>query len=56
MTDCSVDGNHVFFLVKTIIECYCKIRLHHIAKQASMNINDGNIRKNLTKLILFKNQ
>jgi len=56
MTDCSVDGNHVFFLVKAIVECYCKIRLHHMAKQFSVNINEPSIRKSLTKLILFKHQ
>ena len=56
MRDCSVDGNHVFFLVKTIIECYCRIRLFHVAKQSTMHINGSNIRKKLTKLILFKHQ
>ena len=56
MTDCSADGNHVFFLVKSIIECYCRIRLFHVAKQTTLNINESDVRKKFTKLILFKHQ
>ena len=56
MTDCLPDNNHVFILVKLIAKCYCNIRLHHIAKQITSKITESNVRKNLTKLILFKNQ
>ena len=56
MTDCPADKNHIFLLVKLLVESYSKIRLHHIAKQATSLINESNIRKNMTKLILFKNQ
>ena len=56
MADSSPDQNHLFILVKLIAQCYCKIRLHHIARQITSKINESNVRKNLTKLILFKNQ
>jgi len=56
MTESSPDGSHLFLLVKTIIDSYCKIRLNHFAKHTSLQINEANVRKNLTKLILFKHQ
>jgi len=54
--DCSANANHVLLLVKTIIQSYCKICLHHIAKQRTQEINEANVRKKLTKLILIKHQ
>ncbi len=56
MTESSADQNHIFILVKLIVKSYCKIRLHHIAKQKTQQINKPNVRKVMTKMILFKNQ
>ena len=56
MFDTSIDNNHMFTLVKCIADCYCKIKFHQLAKQFNDNMAPNKIRKQLTKLILFKNQ
>ena len=56
MLDCSLQDNHVFGLIKIITRCYCKIRLHHLGKQATDNISGTKIRKKLSKLVLFNHQ
>ena len=56
MFDCSLQDNHVFNLIKSISKCYCKIRLHHLGKQATEEISGTKIRKKLSKLVLFKYQ
>ena len=56
MIDCSPEDNHVFILVKLVSAAYTKIKLHHLAKRATERSNTGNVRRRLTKLILFKNQ
>ncbi len=56
MTESPAEANHVIVLSKLIIQSYCRIRLHHIAKQKTQQISEANVRKNMTKLILFKNQ
>ena len=33
MMDSSVDENHIYILIKMIAKSYCKIRLHHLAKE-----------------------
>jgi len=56
MFDCSPFDNHIFKLIKCITECYCKISLHHIAKQQTDTVTGLRVRKELSKLVLFKHQ
>lgn len=48
--------NHRTQLIKLIIEYYITLRMHHYVKQHSQATTGKNIRRNNTKLILFKNQ
>ena len=50
------EENHIFALIKTITKCYCKIRMYHIGKEATVKLTGQKIRKKLSKLILFENQ
>jgi len=56
MYETAADNNHVYSLVKCIAECYCKIKFHHLAKQFNDGMAPEKIRKQCSKLILFKNQ
>lgn len=56
MFDSTVDNNHVFNLIKCIAQCYSNIRLHHLAKQKTFAVSGATVRKELSKLILFKHQ
>ena len=56
MLDSTPDGNHLFSLVKCIAHCYSSIRMHHMAKQKTAAITGTKVRKQLTKLVLFKHQ
>ena len=56
MLESAVGDNHVFSLIKIIAKCYCKVRLYHLGKEATINITGVNIRKKLNKLVLFKHQ
>jgi len=56
MFDSTADNNHIFTLIKVIVACYTKIRMHHLAKQKTAQITGVSIRKELSKLILFKHQ
>jgi hypothetical protein len=56
MFDCTPDVNHLFLLIKCISRCYCTVRMHHLAKQKSSSITGVKIRKQLSKVILFKHQ
>lgn len=56
MFDSTPDSNHVFTLIKAVVHCYCKIRLHHLAKQKTIEITGTAVRKQFTKLILFNHQ
>lgn len=56
MFESAVDSNHFVRLVKCVIGCYVKIRMHHAAKQATAKITGPNIRKRLAKLIIFNHQ
>jgi len=51
-----VFNNHRSQLIYLIIRHYVNIRLHHFAKMHTLSITKKNIRRNMTKLILFKNQ
>ncbi|KAH8030744.1 hypothetical protein HPB51_011584 [Rhipicephalus microplus] len=56
MFESAADSNHFVRLVKWVIASYIKIRMHHTAKKATTKVTGSNIRKQLTKLILFKHQ
>ena len=56
MFDTTPDNNHVYNLVKCISQCYCKIMMHHLASQKTAEITGIKVRKQFTKLVLFKHQ
>lgn len=51
-----IDSEHRVLLIKTILTCYLKIRLHHISKHHNINKKKKFVRSKLTKLIHFTNQ
>lgn len=51
-TNCS----HNFNLLKSIIYCFCKIRIYNLGKKHTEQIQGDNIRKTYSKLILFSHQ
>ena len=56
MFDSSPESNHVYKLIKVISQCYIKIRMHAIAKRYTEHKTGTKVRKQLTKLVLFKHQ
>ena len=56
MFDTEPFDNHRLNLVKMIANEYVKIRLYHWGKQYTASITGSKIRKDLSKLILFKHQ
>jgi len=54
--DTEPNDNHVTLLVQRIAKEYIKIRLYHWGKQHTSSITGPKVRKELSKLILFKNQ
>jgi len=56
MVDSAVNENHTFRLIKVICKCYCKIRLYHLGKEFTAKMTGTKVRKNLSKLVLFKHQ
>ena len=54
MYDSPADCNHIFFLIKKVAASYLTIRMHSLAKHTTADINGPNVRKQLSKLILFK--
>lgn len=56
MFDSTPESNHIFNLIKCVARSYATIRLHHLAKQKTVAIAGAKIRKQLTKLVLFKGQ
>jgi len=48
--------NHRSQLMKLIIEHYISLRLNHIARMHSIQMTGKNVRRNLTKVVLFKNR
>ena len=56
MFDTSVVDNHLFILIKLITTNYINVLMHHLAKQHNDNLTGERIRKNYTKIILFKHQ
>ena len=56
MLDTTVDDNHLFKLIKTISECYSKVRLYQLCKTAMEEVSKNKVRKKLNKLVLFNHQ
>ena len=56
MFDTPVSENHVFSLIKTVSKCYCKVKFYHLGKEATTKVHEKNVRKTLTKLVLFNHQ
>ena len=56
MFDSEPFNNHVVLMQKSIIQCYCKIRIHHLIKTHNMQSTDRKVRKTLSKLVLFHHQ
>jgi hypothetical protein len=46
-------SNHVFHLTQKIIEAYTKIRLNHVAREATLQLVPHAIRSQMTKLVTF---
>ena len=56
MFDSTVVNNHVFNLIKGCARCYVTIRMHHLCKQKNANMHGRLVRKEYSKLTLFKGQ
>jgi hypothetical protein len=56
MFDTEPENNHVVQLVKHVAREYVKIRLYHWGKEYTAMFTGNKIRKQLSKLILFKHQ
>ena len=56
MLESTPDSNHLFSLIKCISSCFCKIRMHHLAKSVTEKEQGPTVRKQLLKLVLFKHQ
>ncbi|XP_078018867.1 uncharacterized protein LOC144458909 [Epinephelus lanceolatus] len=52
-TQFGIDNYH-FVLMSLIVSVFHKLRLHHIAKLKTLQLQSGNTRKKLCKTILFK--
>jgi hypothetical protein len=54
--DDTSDGidNHHFSLIRTLVDKFVTLRLHHLAKLHTLDLQRQNIRQKLTKTILFK--
>jgi hypothetical protein len=46
--------NHHFDLLSLVVSVFLKIRLHHIAKLTSLELQKGSTRKRLCKTVLFQ--
>ena len=55
MLDTPFNDNHTFSLIKTISQCYFKVCLYHLGKEATEKLDRNKVRK-LNKLVLFKHQ
>jgi hypothetical protein len=50
------EEQHVYILIKNVINMYIKIRLKNLAKKMTEEIQGANVRRELSKLILFNHQ
>ena len=56
MFETTAVNNHVFSLIKCCSKCYVTIRMHHLGKQRNARMHDKLVRKEYSKLTLFKGQ
>ena len=56
MYDTTATNNHIARIIKTCAQIYTNIRMKHQGKRFTDNITGKKVRKQLSKLILFKNQ
>ena len=54
--DTAIEDNHIHSLVRMVSSCYCKIRLFHLGKEKTEAVTGERVRKQMSKLILFKHQ
>ena len=54
--DGSVTDNHVVSLIKAIAVSYSKVRLHHMAREENEKNVGKKVRKELSRLVIFKDQ
>ena len=50
------NGSHKVDLVKKIVGCFLTLRLRYMCKNLNERLYDKNVRRVLTKTILFQNQ
>ena len=56
MFDSTAVNNHIFSLIKCCCQSYLTIRMHHLSKLRNVKMHDKVIRKQFSKLVLFKHQ
>ena len=56
MYDTTATNNHIARIIKTCAQIYTNIRMKHQGKRFTDNITGKKVRKQLSKLILFRNQ
>ena len=56
MFDSTAVDNHLLKLIKCCCQSYVTIRMHHLAKSRNARMHDKVIRKQFSKLVLFKHQ
>ena len=56
MFDSTPGNNHVFKLIKCCCQSYVTIRMHHLSKTRNAGMHDKVVRKQFSKLVLFKHQ
>ena len=56
MFDSTAVNNHVFNLIKCCSKSYVTIRMHHLAKEINSRMHERLVRKEYSKLTLFKGQ
>lgn len=52
-TQYGIDSHH-HTLLKLVVSLFVKLRLHHIAKLTTLNLQSNNMRQKLNKTVLFK--
>jgi hypothetical protein len=56
MFDSTPGNNHVFKLIKCWCQSYVTIRMHHLSKTRNAGMHEKVVRKQFSKLVLFKHQ
>jgi hypothetical protein len=56
MFDSTPGNNHILSLIKCCSQSYVTIRMHHLSKLTNARMHDKVIRKQFSKLVLFKHQ